>query len=122
MALARVRRVAILLIASTLTVPVQTSGQPQFNADIAVVVHSQVPIESLSFAELRNLVLGEREYWSANVRVTLLIRAPVARERDVVLKSICQMSEARFRQYWIAKVFRAETPSGPKIVYSGEMA
>jgi hypothetical protein len=32
------------------------------------------------------------------------------------------MSEAQFRQHWIAKVFRAETPTGPKIVYSAESA
>jgi len=32
------------------------------------------------------------------------------------------MSEAQFRQHWICKVFRAETTSGPKIVYSNEMA
>jgi hypothetical protein len=32
------------------------------------------------------------------------------------------MSEAQFRQYWIGKVFRAETAGGPKIVYSSEMA
>jgi len=32
------------------------------------------------------------------------------------------MSEAQFRQYWIAKVFRAEAASGPRIVYSNEMA
>ena len=28
------------------------------------------------------------------------------------------MTEAQFRQHWIGKVFRAETPSGPKIVAS----
>jgi hypothetical protein len=32
------------------------------------------------------------------------------------------MTEAQFRQHWIGKVFRADTPSGPKIVYSAEMA
>ena len=32
------------------------------------------------------------------------------------------MSDAQFRQYWIAKVFRAEASSGPKIVVSNEMA
>ncbi len=32
------------------------------------------------------------------------------------------MTEAQFRQHWIGKVFRADTPSGPKIVYSSEMA
>jgi len=39
-----------------------------------------------------------------------------------VLKTIYQMSESQFRQYWISKIFRAEASSGPKIVYSNEMA
>jgi hypothetical protein len=54
--------------------------------------------------------------------VVLLIRAPAARERDVVLKIIYQMSEAQFKQYWIAKIFRAEAASAPKIVYSNDKA
>ncbi len=54
--------------------------------------------------------------------MTLLIRAPVAHERDVVLKNILQMTEAQFRQYWIGKVFRAESSSAPKTVYTNEMA
>ena len=63
---------------------------------------------------------GERQFWTSNIRVTLVVRAPVARERDIVLKTIYQMSEAQFRQYWIAKVFRAEAAAGPRIVYSNE--
>lgn len=31
------------------------------------------------------------------------------------------MTEAQFRQYWIAKMFRAEVPRGPKIVFSTDM-
>src|ERR1700692_58686 len=90
--------------------------------DIASVVRPDVPVENLTFAELRRLLLGDRQFWTSNLRVTLLVRAPGAREREVVLKTIYQMSEAQFRQYWIAKVFRAEAASGPKIVYSNEMA
>ena len=90
--------------------------------DIAVVVHPDVPANNLSFAEVRNLLLGDRQFWSANLRITLLMRAPGARERDVVLKTIYQMTEAQFRQYWIAKVFRGDVTAGPRIVYSNEMA
>jgi ABC-type phosphate transport system substrate-binding protein len=90
--------------------------------DVAIVVRPDVPVENLSFAELRRLLLGDRQFWSSNLRVTLLVRAPGAHEREVVLKTIYQMSEAQFRQYWIAKVFRAEAASGPRIVYSNEMA
>lgn len=91
-------------------------------ADIAIVVRPDVPVENLSFSELRKLLLGDRQFWASNFRVTLLIRAPGARERDVVLKTIYQMSEAQFRQYWIAKIFRAEAAASPRIVYSNEMA
>jgi ABC-type phosphate transport system substrate-binding protein len=90
--------------------------------DVAIVVRPDVPIDDLSFADVRKLFLGERQFWPKNLRVTLLIRAPTTRERDVVLKEIYQMSEAQFRQYWISKVFRADVSTGPKIVYSGEMA
>ncbi len=40
----------------------------------------------------------------------------------MVLKVIYRMSEAEFRQFWIAKIYRAEVASGPKVVYSNEVA
>ena|ERR1051325_11183450 len=89
---------------------------------VAIVVRPDVPVDNLSFAELRRLMLGDRQFWSSNLKVTLLVRAPGAREREIVLKTIYQMSEAQFRQYWIAKVFRDEASSAPRIVYSNEMA
>ena len=97
-------------------------GAQQAARDVAVVVHADVAIDSLTLADLRRITLGDREFWPGSSRITLLIRAPIAHERDVVLKAICQMTEAQFRQHWIAKVFRADTAVAPKIVYSTEMA
>ena len=101
---------------------VSLPGAAAPSGDVAVVVHPGVPVNDLPFAQVRKLLLGDQQFWSSSLRVTLLIRAPVSRERDVVLKTIYQMSEAQFRQYWVGKVFRAETSSGPKIVYSNDMA
>ncbi len=113
------RRVILLAALGLASVAMHGSAQA---ADIAIVVRPDVPADNLSFAELRRLFLGDRQFWNSNIRVTLLVRAPGAHEREVVLKTIYQMSEAQFRQYWIAKVFRAEAASGPRIVYSNEMA
>ncbi len=113
------RRMLALAIACMAVLPL--TGAPD-TGDVAIVVRSDVPVDNLPFGELRKLMLGERQFWASNLKVTLLVRAPGARERDVVLKTIYQMSEAQFRQYWIAKVFRAEAASGPRIVYSNEMA
>jgi hypothetical protein len=110
--------VMVCLVLSRLT----SSAAAQAASDVAVVVHPDVPVDNLTVSELRRVVLGDREFWPAGVRITLLIRAPVAHERDVVLKNLCQMTEAQFRQHWIGKVFRADTALAPKIVYSTEMA
>jgi hypothetical protein len=91
-------------------------------SDIAVVVRRDTPAEDLSLSEMRKLLLGERQFWNFSLRVTLLIRSPGSRERDVVLRVLYQMSDAQFRQYWISKIFRAEAVSGPRTVYSNELA
>lgn len=121
MPIARIRltRRSILLAAAAL------SAWPASGAagsDIAIVVRPDLPVNDMTFAEVRKLLLGDRQFWTSNLRVTLLVRAPGAREREVVLKTVYQMSEAQFRQYWIAKVFRAEVAAGPRVVYSNEMA
>jgi len=112
------RRVLIGVLAAAALVGVLVAQAP----DIAIVVRPGTPVDNLTFAELRRVMRGDRQFWSSNLRVTLLVRAPGARERDIVLKTIYEMSEAQFRQYWIAKVFRAEAAAGPRIVYSNEMA
>jgi len=94
------------------------------STDIAIVVHPNVQVDNITFADLRKLLLGERQFWDkgGGLRVTLLMRAPAAREREVLLQKIYKMSEAQFKQYWVGKIFRAEAAAGPKIVYSNEMA
>jgi phosphate transport system substrate-binding protein len=98
-------------------------GRSQTKAtDMAVVVNPSTPISELTMAEVRKVFRGDRQYWSKDVPVVLLIRAPRSRERDVILRTLYNMSEAQFKQYWIAKIFRAEATAAPKIVYSNDMA
>lgn len=114
--------VSIVAICLWSVQPRVVAAQTGAGQDVAVIVHPDVPVDSLTYAELRRVLLGDREFWASGLRVTLLIRAPIAHERDVVVRDVCQMTEAQFRQHWIGKVFRADTAAGPKIVYSAEMA
>src|SRR5713226_3321611 len=98
-----------------------SAAQTARGTDIAVVVHPDTTISDLSLSEVRKVLLRERQYWTSKLPVVLLIRAPVARERDVVLRVIYQMSEAQFKQYWVAKIFRAEAATPPRIVYSNDV-
>jgi hypothetical protein len=74
--------------------------------------------------EVRKLFLGERQYWNwrANLPVELYLPAAVSHERDVMLRTIYQMTETQYRQYWIAKILRAEAVSSPRTVSSNDAA
>ncbi len=116
------RAAAVTFIAGALALPV-TAARAQAKArPLAIVVNTADPVSNLSFAELRRIFLGEQQFWPDHSKVTLLVRAPTAYERSMVLDRIYRMDEDRFRQYWIGKMFRAEVAAGPKIVYSSEMA
>ena len=119
------KRIAAALLTLISLATILQNGSPAQTArgaaDIAVVVHPDTPVSDLTLADVRKVLLGQRQYWNARLPVVLLIRAPVARERDVVLRVIYQMSESQFKQYWVAKIFRAEAASPPKIVYSNDM-
>jgi len=113
-------RLAAAAVALYLALGSGAAALAQAPSDIAVIVHPGVSVDNLSLADLRRILTGDREFWTGSGRVTIFIRAPIARERDAVVREICEMTEAQFRQHWIGKVFRADVPSGPKIVYSAD--
>jgi len=87
-------------------------------AEYAVVTNPDVAVTDLKFADLRKILLGDRQFWTTGQKITLIIRAPVSDERTLLLDQVYDMTEAQYRQYWISKVFRAEATSEPKIVIS----
>ena len=112
------------MLAALVAVPAaaQSGAAAAGRQPVAIVVNPKTSVSDLSFATLRRIFLGQEQYWPDRSKVTLLVRAPVSRERAVVLDEIYRMDEDQFRQYWIGKMFRAEVAGGPKIVYSPDMA
>jgi len=110
---------AVVLLALSFVLLLSLAASPQTD-DVVVVANPSVPVNDLSFTELRRIFLGERQFWSSNLRISLLLSAPAARDREVLLKTVYDMSEAQLRQHWIGKVFRAEVASAPQMFYSDE--
>ena len=116
-----------LCMVSILLTPLATAEEAAIeiaqaaSTSVAIVVHRDTQVDDLSLEDLRSIFLADQQFWSDRQRIILLVRAPESDERDFVLNRIYQMSEAQFRQYWIAKMFRAEVPRGPKIVFSTDM-
>ena len=120
-AISKLAAIAACLGVLVLTSPSATAQDEPRNKAIAIVVHKNTGVENLSLEELRNIFLANQQFWADRTRIILLVRAPKSEERDFVLNRIYQMDEAQFQQYWIAKMFRAEVPRGPKIVFSTDM-
>src|SRR5262245_22758911 len=93
----------------------------QSAGDLAIVTHPGTPVAQMTFAELRQVMKGEKQYWKPDLPVVLFVRAPTSAERSAVLGAIYQMTEPQFNQYWIAKQFRAESASAPTKLKSNEL-
>src|SRR5262245_47806724 len=89
--------------------------------DRAIVTHPGTPVSQLTFTELRQVLKGDKQYWSPDLPVVLFVRAPTSAERSAVLDVIYQMTEPQFKQYWIAKQFRAESATSPKNMRSNDL-
>jgi len=113
--------IALLTVGASV-LPVAAWSQEPADLPVAIVVHPDTAISDLTMDELREVFLAEQLYWPDNSRIVLLVRAPAAYERTFVLDRIYRMSESDFRGYWIKKMFRAEIPSGPRVVFSNNMA
>jgi ABC-type phosphate transport system substrate-binding protein len=110
---------AALVCGVAILIPLSASAQGA--GDLAIVTHPGTPVSQLSFTELRQVLKGDRQYWSPDLPVVLFVRAPTSAERSAVLNVIYQMSEPQFKQYWIAKQFRAETATSPKNMRSNDL-
>ena len=86
-------------------------------ADIAVVVNQDNPVQKLSYADLRKIFAGERRSWAGGTVVRLVVRPAGTRERDALLR-LLQMDETGYEQYWTAKVYRGEAQFPPVVLPS----
>jgi ABC-type phosphate transport system substrate-binding protein len=70
------------------------------DTSIAVIVNPRNSTQSISLAELRNIFLGTQQFWKDGTQIVPILRAPSARERDVLLRRVLLMSDLQFQQYW----------------------
>jgi ABC-type phosphate transport system substrate-binding protein len=91
-------RKALLLVAVVLALaPLPLLAR---DISIAVIVNPQNSTVSISLAELRNIFLGTQLFWKDGTQVVPVVRAPSARERDVLLRRVVHMTDLQYQQYW----------------------
>jgi ABC-type phosphate transport system substrate-binding protein len=91
------------------------------DTSIAVIVNPRNSTQSISLAELRNIFLGTQQFWKDGTQIVPIVRAPSARERDVLLRRVVHMSDMQFHQYWTKRRVTRRAGHEPLTVVSNGM-
>lgn len=95
------------------------ASEPNFpESELAIIVNTANPVESLSLSELRKVFLGERSHWPSGRRITLVMMEPGQPERKALIHEVCQMNEGDFSKHFLQGVFTGEVFVSPKTLAS----
>ena len=90
--------------------------QNRSQLELAIIVNKSNPNDNLSFSELREYFMAERNNWSGGAgKVRVIMREPGVAEREAVLRLIYDMGEKDFVGYFLGKKFRGEILDEPRL-------
>lgn len=115
------RAAAALVLVCGLALLAEKKPADAKDPDVAVIVNPLNPVENISSADLRKIYSGEKQSWNSNLPIFVLVRAPHAREREVLLGRVLRMTDSEYKQHWIRKVYSGEAAREPLALLSNGM-
>ncbi len=98
------------------------AGRECLALELAVIVNPQKGISDVSAAELREMILMERQHWRGGGRIYLILPQSGSPEKDVLLKSVLKMTEGQLRRHYLGKLYGGEIAAFPTVARSGAEA
>ena len=87
-------------------------------ADVEVIVHKDVPVDSLDAAAIKDVLTGKTTYWQGGAAVIIVV---VADKTDAALQEASGMSASQFKTFWQRLAFSGRGQQ-PKSVDDGDKA
>jgi hypothetical protein len=98
---------------------IEVEGGASQNANaLAIVVHKSNPVNNLSTSELRDIILGKRQYWKDNQKIVLLLPNAQSSEREAALRLV-DMNDSSYKNYWSERASSGEAGAAPAAVPGG---
>lgn len=85
---------------------------------LVVIVNKSNPVESLSMAQLRKLILGDVRAWQDHKQVSLIARDASTKDFQCLLSSVVRLSVGEYHRYVINAEFRGDEPMAIQIADS----
>jgi len=95
---------------------IEVEGAAPSASTLAVIVNKSNPVNDLSMAELRKILLGERTVWRGSRKIILLLPTVGSPERQTALRLV-SMDESNYKQHWLDKT--SEGSAAPAASASG---
>ena len=112
--------VATLLIANSAygNQQANSTDTSSVNSQFIVIANPSVVDDTISLPELKRIMMGDHQFWTASQPVTCVVPPKGTQERSFLLKRVYGMSELQYGQFWIGRVFRMEVASPPVVATS----
>jgi len=87
-------------------------------ADVAIVVHPENPEVGLPAEELLRILRQEQRRFRTGGSIYLVFQGSGSPARDLVLRRLLRMNDLELKQFWLAKLYRGEIASFPRVLDS----
>src|SRR5580700_5296217 len=81
--------------------------------ELAVVVNKSTALPTIGSGELRLMILGEKQKWPDGTKVTPVQTPPESPGRALMLKTVCKMSDAILKRYYMQAAFTGKDLAPP---------
>jgi hypothetical protein len=111
---------AMIFVSRLEDIKVEGGATQALNA-VAVIVNKTNPVNNLSMAELKEILLGERLYWRGTQEISLLLPSPGSPDREIAL-SVLHMDDSSYERYWSERRSSGKAGHAPAAVSSTGVA
>lgn len=91
--------------------PARAGGR---TSNVVVVANASVKESDLSLIALREMVMGQRRFWSNGERIELIVESADTPARRVFVEQLSGMTEAQFQHYWTSLIFSHRATRPPR--------
>jgi hypothetical protein len=98
---------ALIFVNRMEDIEVEGGASQNLNA-LAVIVNKSNPVTNLSSEELREILLGKREFWKGSQKIVVLLPNGGTPEREVALRMV-DMNDSSYKQYWLERTGAGES-------------
>jgi len=109
-----------ILIIGVIVALFATATGVAYTKDIAVIVNKENTTSEVSYRELEKIFKQEKQFWENGGKIYIIMPESKSLQKEVILKKIYKMSEQELKRFWLAKIFKGEITSFPKVLSSNE--